>query len=53
MTVEENHIMLMDTAYQAADKETYYKYMQKADEVLKSQKIVDECPDSQMAALIP
>ena len=53
MTVEEKYIMLMDSAYQAADKETYYKYMQKADEVLKCQKIVDEHPESQMASVIP
>ena len=53
MTVEEKYIMLMDAAYQAADKETYYKYMQKADEVLKSQTIVDEQPESQMTSLIP
>ena len=53
MTVEEKYIMLMDAAYQAADKESYYKYMQKADEVLKSQTIVDEQPETQMTSLIP
>ena len=49
MTVEEKYIMLMDAAYQAADKETYYKYMQKADEVLKRQKLADDSSEPQSA----
>ena len=49
MTVEEKYIQLMDAAYQAADKETYYTYMQKADEVLKRQKLADDYSEPQAA----
>ena len=49
MTAEEKYIMLIDAAYKAADKETYYKYMQKADEVLKRQKLADDSSEPQSA----
>ena len=49
MTAEEKYIMLMDAAYKAADKETYYKYMKKADEVLKRQKLADDSSEPQSA----
>ena len=49
MTVEEGYIMLMDAAYQATDKETYYKYMQKADEVLRGQKLSEDYSEPQAA----
>ena len=49
MTAEEKYIMLMDAAYKAADKETYYRYMQKADEVLKRQKLADDNSESHAA----
>ena len=49
MTAEEKYIQLMDAAYQATDKETYYKYMQKADEVLKRQKLADDSSEPQSA----
>ena len=42
MSVEEKYIMLMDAAYQATDKETYYNCMQKADEVLKGQNLAED-----------
>ena len=35
MSLEEKYILLMEAAYTAADKDTYYKLMQKADQVLK------------------
>ena len=35
MSQEEKYILLMEAAYTTADKNTYYKLMQKADQVLK------------------
>ena len=35
MSPEEKYILLMEAAYTTADKNTYYKLMQKADQVLK------------------
>ena len=35
MSPEEKYILLMEAAYTATDKDTYYKLMQKADQVLK------------------
>ena len=35
MSPEEKYILLMEAAYTAEDKNTYYKLMQKADQVLK------------------
>ena len=35
MSPEEKYILLMEAAYNATDKDTYYKLMQKADQVLK------------------
>ena len=35
MSPEEKYILLMEAAYTATDKKTYYKLMQKADQVLK------------------
>ena len=37
MTPEEQYITLMDAAYKAPDKESYYKLMQKADNILMQQ----------------
>ena len=36
MSPEEKYILLMEAAYTATDKDTYYKLMQKADQVLKN-----------------
>ena len=49
MTPEEQYVLLMDAAYRATDKETYYALMQKADQVLKSQGYVSETFDQQAA----
>ena len=35
MSPEEKYILLMEAGYTATDKNTYYKLMQKADQVLK------------------
>ena len=35
MSPEDKYILLMDAAYTTADKNTCYKLMQKADQVLK------------------
>ena len=35
MSPEEKYILLMEAAYTATNKDTYYKLMQKADQVLK------------------
>ena len=35
MSPEEKYILLMEAAYTATDKDTYYKLIQKADQVLK------------------
>ena len=37
MTPEEQYITLMNAAYNATDKESYYKIMQKADNILMHQ----------------
>ena len=39
MSPEENYILLMEAAYTATDKDTYYKLMQKADQVLKDTQV--------------
>ena len=49
MTPEEQYVLLMDAAYRATDKETYYALMQKADQVLKSQGYVSETINQQAA----
>ena len=42
MSPEEKFILVMEAAYTAADKDTHYKLMQKADQVLKdAQSTVD------------
>ena len=35
MSPEEKYILLMEAAYTATNKDTYYKLMQKADQALK------------------
>ena len=39
MSPEEKYILLMEAAYTATDKDTYYKLMQKADQVLKDTQV--------------
>ena len=49
VTPEEQYVLLMDAAYRATDKETYYALMQKADQVLKSQGYFSETFDREAA----
>ena len=39
MSPEEKYILLMEAAYTATNKDTYYKLMQKADQVLKDTQV--------------
>ena len=39
MSPEEKYILLMEAAFTATDKDTYYKLMQKADQVLKDTQV--------------
>ena len=39
MSPEEKYILLMEAAYTATDKDTYYKLMQKADQVLRDTQV--------------
>ena len=49
MTLEEKYILLMEAAYTATDKDTYYKLMQKADQVLKDAQAAVDRIDSEAA----
>ena len=49
MSPEEKYILLMEAAYTATDKETYYKLMQKADQVLKYIQVTIDSIDSEAA----
>ena len=49
MSPEEKYILLMEAAYTAADKDTYYKLMQKADQVLKDTQATVDNIDSEAA----
>ena len=49
MSPEEKYILLMEAAYTAADKDTYYKLMQKADQVLKDTHATVDNIDSEAA----
>ena len=42
MTPEQQYVLLMDAAYRATDKETYYALMHKAEQGLKSQGYASE-----------
>ena len=46
MSPEEKYILLMEAAYTATDKDTYYKLMQKADQVLKDAQVTAERIDA-------
>ena len=46
MSPEEKYILLMEAAYTATDKDTYYKLMQKADHVLKDSQVTAERIDA-------
>ena len=49
MSPEEKYILLMEAAYTTADKNTYYKLMQKADPVLKVAQATVDSIDSEAA----
>ena len=49
MSPEEKYILLMEAAYNTADKNTHYKLMQKADQVLKDAQATVDSIDSEAA----
>ena len=49
MSPEEKYILLMEAAYTATDKDTYYKFMQKADQVLKDAQSTIDSIDTEAA----
>ena len=49
MSPEEKYILLMEAAYTTADKNTYYKLMQKADRVLKEAQATVDSIDAEAA----
>ena len=49
MSPEEKCILLMEAAYTTADKNTYYKLMQKADQVLKDTQATVDSIDAEAA----
>ena len=49
MSPEEKYILLMQAAYTAEDKNTYYMLMQKADQALKDAQTVVDRIDSEAA----
>ena len=49
MSPKEKFILLMEAAYTATDKDTYYKLMQKADQVLKDSPVTVDSIDAEAA----
>ena len=49
MSPKEKYILLMEAAYTTEDKTTYYKLMQKADQVLKDAQAAVDRIDSEAA----
>ena len=49
MSPEEKYILLMEAAYTTADQDTYYKLMQKADQVLKEAQATVDGIDAEAA----
>ena len=49
MTPEEKYILLMDAAYQAKDKVIYHQLMQKAHQILKSERSIPAITEDQAA----
>ena len=49
MSPEEKYILLMEAAHTTADKNTYYKLMQKADQVLKEAQATVNSIDAEAA----
>ena len=46
---EEKYMLLMEAAYTAANKDTYYKLMQKADQILKDSQVTVDSIDAEDA----
>ena len=53
MSPEEKYILLMEAAYTTEDKNTYYKLMQKADQVLKDTQATADSMDAEAAEGAP
>ena len=49
MSPKEKYTLLMEAAYTAADKNTYYKLMQKADQVLRDTQATVDLIDAEAA----
>ena len=49
MSPEEKYILLMEAAYNATDKDTYYKLMHKDDQVLKDTQATVDSIDAEAA----
>ena len=49
MSPEEKYILLLEAAYATADKNTYYKLMHKADQVLKDAQAAADRIDAEAA----
>ena len=49
MLPEEKYILLMEAAYTATNKDTYYELMQKADQVLKDTQATVDSIDAEAA----
>ena len=49
MLPEEKYILLMEAAYTATNKDTYYELMQKADQVLKDTQATVDTIDAEAA----
>ena len=49
MSPEEKYILLVEAAYTTADKNAYYKLMQKADQVLKDAQVSVDSIDAEAA----
>ena len=49
MSPEEKYVLLMEAAYTATNKDTYYKLMQKADQALKDTQATVDNIDAEAA----
>ena len=49
MSPEEKYILLLEAAYTATNKDTYYELMQKADQVLKDTQATVDTIDAEAA----
>ena len=49
MSPDGKYILLMEAAYTATDKDTYYSLMQKADQILKDNQATADSMDTEAA----